>query len=244
MKSNKENIVYCTQRHHNTDNDLLQFLLKHNAEVKDLLLSPFIGCGVATPRQFLLFHKKSDITMQNLHTDFNGIVWKDITGYEGLYKISLKGHVISLKRKYNPKERVLNIHVSDGYANVCLSKNNTHKTFSLHRLLCKAFIPNPENKPQVNHINGIKHDNHLENLEWCTGEENISHYNKYLLYGNSIKDRNVLKPINQLSNNGNIIAQFKSISEASRELKIAISAISKVANNKQAHAHGFNFQFI
>ena len=96
---------------------------------------------------------------------------KDIEGFEGLYQITNHGRVWSIHCK-----RFLAFYREHkGYMTVSLSKNNKKHYVSLHRLIAKAFIPNLENKPQVNHINGIKLDNRISNLEWCTARENIQH---------------------------------------------------------------------
>ena len=100
--------------------------------------------------------------------------WKDIKGYEGLYQVSNYGRV---KRKYNNgKIRILKpISTNNGYLRVSLSKNSVNNTYFVHRLVAQAFILNPENKPEVNHIDGDKTNNKIENLEWCTRSENIQH---------------------------------------------------------------------
>lgn len=100
-------------------------------------------------------------------------IWADITGYEGEYQISSYGRVKSF---YLGKEHILKPEQNGhGYLSVRLSKNGSHKHFYIHIMVARAFIPNPENKPEVNHRDGIKFNCHVSNLEWATHSENGKH---------------------------------------------------------------------
>lgn len=101
-------------------------------------------------------------------------IWKDIKDYEGLYQISNLGKVKRLVSVKCKKERFLSITKDKkfGYCRVMLCKNNKTKRFLIHRLMAEHFIPNPENKLCIDHINGIRDDNRIENLRWCTHKEN------------------------------------------------------------------------
>lgn len=110
-------------------------------------------------------------------------IWRDIKGYEGLYQVSNIGRVKSLERiitntlgSYTRAEKILvPLKTKKGYYQIHLHKNGVCKTSKIHRLVAEAFIPNPLNKSQVNHIDGNKINNNVENLEWATQEENMQH---------------------------------------------------------------------
>lgn len=110
--------------------------------------------------------------------------WRQVKGYEGLYEVSSLGNVRSVDRviKYSNgtsnhhKGRLLKLGCNHrGYPMAMLSKKNKQRNIAVHRLVAEAFICNPENKPTVNHISGVKSDNRVENLEWNTWEENERH---------------------------------------------------------------------
>ncbi len=102
--------------------------------------------------------------------------FKDIIGYEGLYQISNFGNVKTFLRN---KEDILQINIKRKYAIVTLYKNKKSKHYLVHRLVAIHFIESVDGKPYVNHINSIKHDNRVENLEWCNQTENNLHGYKY-----------------------------------------------------------------
>lgn len=113
----------------------------------------------------------------------NQEIWKDIPEYEGIYQVSNLGRVKSLSRnrknwvsKFSTlKERILKQQILNGYYHVRLCIDKQYKTCLVHRLVATAFLENIENKPQVNHKNGVKTDNKVSNLEWVTKSENQNH---------------------------------------------------------------------
>ena len=166
--------------------------------------------------------------------DLPGEVWKDIVGYEGLYQVSNLGRMKVLKHPVNrgfckcfTKESIIKPRIKDnGYLFVCLSKGTTKsmKNRYIHRLVAEAFIPNNQNKPQVDHIDGDKKNNIVENLIWATQEENINNIcTKY----RSKKIRGIVCILND-----NTIKKYKSISDASKDLGIPVCSIHYILTHK------------
>lgn len=124
-----------------------------------------------------LFAKNYDIIM---HKELNmKLEWKDIVGYEGKYEVSSNGDVKSKLNRYKNTKGVFNLSqdkLKNGYMRVTLS--NPRKRFLVHRLVGEAFIANPENKLQINHIDNNRSNNSVDNLEWSTQSENLKHAQK------------------------------------------------------------------
>ena len=175
-------------------------------------------------------------------------IWKDITGYEGHYQISDFGRVKSLKRRSG--ERILRPRrAGAGYLTVVLCFNDGRGIDKyVHRLVAEAFILNSENKEQVNHIDGDKTNNRLENLEWVTRSENHLHAYRELERGNWMKGRLGYdcphsKPVIQLTKTGELVAEYGGTGEAGRVTGICQTNISKACRGLYKTAGGFRWQY-
>lgn len=176
-------------------------------------------------------------------------IWKDIKGYEGLYQVSNLGNVKSLN--YNHKNIVKNLKPTlyfKRYKAVSLFNNKKKKVFLVHRLVALTFIPNYENKPFVNHIDGNKFNNKLENLEWVTNSENQKHAHKIGLNFSPSKnkfgaDNYLSKPVIKYNLKGEKIKIFGGIREAERYTGIKRSCIINCCKGKQKTAGGFIWKY-
>lgn len=153
--------------------------------------------------------------------------WKDISGYEGLYEVSNLGRVRRNGKILKPLK-------DSGYLRAHLSKNGIAKKVLIHRLVAFAFIPNPNNYPEINHKDEDKTNNTVENLEWCSREYNIN-------YGT--RNERVSKPVLQYDRLGNFIREWPSGLKAEEELGINNGNISSCCSGKVKTAGGFVWRF-
>ena len=189
-------------------------------------------------------------------------IWKNIKGYENLYLISNTGKVKALAKSIWNGQGYLHFpeiirkptYDKDGYLNITLSKKGKSTTFKLHRLVATAFIPNPNNLPEVNHIDGNKSNNKVDNLEWVTRSENQKHAfrtglinqngkNNHM-YGRIGADNPNSIPIYQLDKyTGVIINEYDSLASAGRALGVNIGKICLVCQGKRNSAYGYKWKY-
>ena len=162
-------------------------------------------------------------------------VWRPIEGFEGLYEVSNLGRVKSVERidsnNHPVKERILKPDKhNNGYLYVALWKDGRKKNYAVHRLVSKAFIPNPNNLPEVNHINEIKTDNRVSNLEWMTTKQNTR-------YSNAVA-------VNQFTLDGKFIRRWDCIRDIEYSLGFQHGHISKCCKGKLKSAYGFLWKYV
>jgi hypothetical protein len=176
-------------------------------------------------------------------------IWMPIRGYEGIYEISNTGRIKSLARTYInrwgslnqlPEKILSNVYDAKGYLVVRLcNADGAYKgvNFKVHRLVAEAFIPNPGNKPEVNHINGRKDDNNVGNLEWATGSENKKHAQQTGL----LKDRKA-KSV-KVYMRGQLVDIVMGTTKASKKYKIGKTTLLEIIRGERKGVNDISFSF-
>lgn len=168
--------------------------------------------------------------------------WKDIKDYEGLYQVSNTGKIKSIDRYVNyklNKKRLIKGSIKKltlnekGYLKVTLFKNGKGCTREIQRIVAETFIPNLDNKEQVNHIDGNKQNNNINNLEWCSPRENTIHSINVL--------EHYKKPVIQFDLKGKYVNAYMSIKEAGEKNNIRPCSISNCINGRRLTAGGYQW---
>lgn len=181
--------------------------------------------------------------------------WKDIPDYEG-YQVSNMGNVRSLNYGQTGKVRVLKpVKFKCGYLYVNLCKDGDRKHYRVHRLVAQAFLPNPDNLPQVNHRDENPSNNRVENLEWCdckynnnygTRNQRVSEVRRGMHFSEETK-RKISKaqsiPVVQYTREGKLIAIFYGATEAERQTGVAHQNIAKCCKGKLKSAGGYKWEW-
>lgn len=181
-------------------------------------------------------------------------IWKDIEGFEGYYQVSNLGNVKSLNRILKDNGGFFikagnykRFEEQTGYKRVALSKNDQNKKFMVHRLVAQAFIPNPENKPFIDHIDGNRANNKVDNLRWSTSKENINNPITVLRRSESLKGHNDIrkqcaKKCRIKCIETNVI--YESMKECERITGIRQCHISEVCKGHRKTAGGFKWSYL
>lgn len=179
-------------------------------------------------------------------------IWKDVVGFEDYYQVSNLGNVRSKDREVNTwhgvilkRGRILKQSIGkNGYYSVCFQVQNKKKSYSVHRMVAQAFIPNLDNMPYINHKDENKLNNNIENLEWCTA--------KYIINYGTCKERrnqtkretsNLFKVTMQYNLDGTFVKEWKSTKEIERELGFSNQGVSACCRGIRKSFNGFIWKY-
>ena len=179
-------------------------------------------------------------------------IWKPVPGYEGKYEVSSLGRVRSLDRideeNHFRKGQIMKTNLLRGYVRVPLRDGKKQKSYQVHRLVALAFIPNPDNLPQVNHKDCNPGNNNVDNLEWCDVKYNINYgdRNKKVSAALSGKERIYnRKPVKCYSLSGELLKEYECIADAANETQTQANAITACCKKKKYYytAGGYKWEY-
>lgn len=182
------------------------------------------------------------------------VIWKNINGYEGLYQVSNTGLIRSFPRR-RTRGGIRKLNYNKGYAVITLHKNGKMRTFQVHRLVAAAFIDNPENKPEINHLDEDKLNNRVENLQWATSKENANWGTRNNRISEYVKKNPIPMPYGQKRGRRKkeviqldpitkeIVSRHESTIAASNSVGCSNANISECCNGKRKTAKGYLWRF-
>ena len=178
-------------------------------------------------------------------------VWADIPGYEGQYQVSTYGRVRSLDHYGSNgvsmilyKGKILKPCMgSEGYPHIYLS-GGPQRSFMIHRLVAGTFIPNFDNKREVNHRDENKLNNLVSNLEWLSSKENANYGTRNSRVVKARKESGFIKGVSMLNLDGNLVRDFESLSDAAKYVNGNRSNICACCNNRKEKAYGYRWRYI
>lgn len=215
------------------------------------------------PNPFFLLNMPSNVKYQQLSLFSDDEEWRDVVGYEGLYQVSNKGRVRSLNYRQKNETHIIRLCLNNkGYLMAGLTKDGHLKTIVVHRLVAKAFIPNPNKLPQINHKDEVKTNNTVDNLEWCTNKYNHDYgtHNERVGLSNTGKKRsqesiknykkcqdykrdNYAKRILQYDLNGILIKEWRCAFDIEKDLGLSQNNIRTCCNYKAKTCGGFIWRY-
>lgn len=170
-------------------------------------------------------------------------IWKTAKGYEGLYEVSNLGNVRSLNyHNWGIVRNLTPVMDKYGYMRVCLCKGNKQYNGLVHRMVARAFLENPLDLPQINHINEDKSDNRVENLEWCDCLYNNNHGTRNERISKS-KRNTKSKTVIQMDLQGNFIREWVSLNEIMRVLGFNAAFVARCCHGVKPTAYGYRWQY-
>jgi len=188
-----------------------------------------------------------ELIKNKMEHEFVDEIWKEVSGFNGMYRISNCGRLESI---FTGSPIIREPSLNKGYPSICLRINKKTINKRIHRLVAEAFIPNPDNKKTINHIDGNKQNNHVSNLEWCTQKENVQHaYRIGLSKPNRLEIFKELKinekEIYRYSIEGDYIDSFPSLLEATIHVNGNNGCISRFANHRgnMTHSYGYKWSY-
>lgn len=167
-------------------------------------------------------------------------IWKDIPGYEGLYQASNLGKIKRIlfinRTTIKKQEKILKIYINkSNRCYVSLHKNDKRKNCLIHRLVAQAFISNPNNLPQINHIDGDPTNNNINNLEWCSAKENIIHAYKNNLLNQDYRKKKIIRSDGKT---------YDCAYTASKDMNVSVCSIRDVLKNRINTCKGYSFKYV